>query len=101
MSIKNNYAEAANHVADFLKTFYVSNPNGSKEYVYSDQVANLSRRRQVAITIKMDHVEQHDADLATQIENNTVRYQKIFAEVIDEYIKELLGSNEVSQIEII
>jgi DNA replication licensing factor MCM7 len=97
MAIK-DYDEAKARVVDFIKTFYVSDSQGVKEYVYSDQVASISRRRQVAIYIKLDHVVQHDADLATEIENNTVRYQKIFANVIDEYVKELLGDNPVSQI---
>lgn len=94
MAIK-DYDDAKARVGDFIKTFYVSAANGGKEYVYSDQVANISRRRQVALTIDMDHVTQHDSDLATAVEHNSVRYQKLFADVVDEYIKELLGENEV------
>lgn len=97
MAIK-DYDEAKSRVLEFLKTFFVTGSDGIKVYTYSDQVANLSQRRQVVLTVKLDHVVQHDADLATAIENNTVRYQRIFADAIDDYIKELLADNEVNRL---
>lgn len=94
MAIK-DYDDAKARAVDFIKTFAVNAPSGVKEFVYSDQVASISRRRQVALYIKMDHILEYDADLAAAIEHNTVRYQKIFGDVVDDYIKELLGENEV------
>lgn len=44
----------------------------------------------------MDHIAQHDAELAAAIESNTVHYQKIFADVIDDYIKKRFADNGVN-----
>ncbi|KAI6191751.1 DNA replication licensing factor MCM7 [Aphelenchoides bicaudatus] len=93
MPIK-DYDDAKTRASDFIKTFYVAGQNGIKEYTYSDQVANISQRRQISLTVKMEHITQHDPELATAVESNTVRYQKIFADVIDDYVKELLADNE-------
>ncbi|KAI6244186.1 DNA replication licensing factor MCM7 [Aphelenchoides fujianensis] len=86
-----DYADAQGQISDFVRTFCVTNEQGGKEYVYSDQVAAIARRRQVAVYVKMDHVQQHDEDLHNAIDRNAFRFQKIFADVIDDYAHELLG----------
>lgn len=89
------YTEAKQRVADFLRNFYQSDGDGIKTYVYSDQTLQIAQRKQIALHVALDDVQLHDPDLKTEIEGNTRRYQKIFAEAIDEYIKELMGSEEV------
>ena len=95
MAVK-DYEDAKKRAGDFVRTFAVNKPpDGVKEFVYSDQVVSITRRKQLALYVQMDHVKTHDEDLHAAIEGNTLRYQKIFAEAIDEYISELRGGEEV------
>lgn len=95
MAVK-DYEEAKKRAGDFVRTFAVKPTDGTKEFVYSDQIVSITRRKQVALYVNMDHVKTHDEELHAAIEGNTLRYQKIFAEAIDDYIEELRGGEEVS-----
>ncbi|KAI6205331.1 DNA replication licensing factor MCM7 [Aphelenchoides besseyi] len=93
MSSIKDYDDAKTRLSNFVRSFYVTSDQGVKVYVYSDQVAAISRRRQIAIYVKMDDIHQFDEELHEVIDSNTLRYQKIISEVIDEYARELLGDD--------
>uniref|UniRef100_H2Z691 DNA replication licensing factor MCM7 n=1 Tax=Ciona savignyi TaxID=51511 RepID=H2Z691_CIOSA len=46
----------------------------------------LAHREQVALTIDLDDLKEYDSDLVENVLENTLRYQKIFADVVEELL---------------
>ena len=47
---------------------------------------NLAHREQVALTVDLDDVSDHDPDLSDAIVENTRRYVGLFADVVQELL---------------
>lgn len=47
---------------------------------------NVANREQTAIYIALDDVSEYSDELATAIESNASRYQKLFAECVDKLL---------------
>ena len=46
----------------------------------------IAHREQVALTIDLDDINEHDPDLATAIGENTRRYIQLFADAVQEIL---------------
>ena len=63
-----------------IQTFLLNN----RKYV--NEMRNIAKRLVTYINIQLGDVEIEDVDLATNIRKNTRRYQKLFFDVIDEFL---------------
>ncbi|CAD5229287.1 unnamed protein product [Bursaphelenchus okinawaensis] len=94
MGVIKNYDEAKTRINDFLQNFYKSDEDGNKNFVYADKVTDLAARKFVALYVELADVNVHDPDLKNEIQNNTRRYQKLFAQCIDGMIEKILDTME-------
>ena len=51
---ENDYEKAKERIEDFLRHFYSEDDNGLKVFTYSDQIAKLAQRQQIALYIDQD-----------------------------------------------
>ena len=81
-----DYAAEKEKLRAFLAEFYTDAEDGGKDFKYGQQLVRLAHREQVALTIDMDDVSDHDPELAEAIIENTRRYVQLFAEVVQEML---------------
>lgn len=93
-----DYDKASEHITDFLRNFYVEDSDEQKTFPYAEQINSLALREQVALYIDMDHVSEHNAELALNIQQNSIRYRRLFCEAIDALVEEFRGENEVGSL---
>lgn len=98
MSKAIDYDEEKKKIIDFLRTFYQDLPDGTKNFVYSDQILSISRRDQVALFINLEDVHNEYPELADAIRQNTSRYHTLFCDAVDDIVHELIGDQDVSPI---
>ncbi|XP_041482371.1 DNA replication licensing factor mcm7-like [Lytechinus variegatus] len=71
----------------FLTDFYVDGGRkGKKNFKYAQQLVSIAHREQVALTIDLDDVSEHDPELAEAIVENTRRYIQLFADAIHDLL---------------
>ncbi|XP_072180033.1 DNA replication licensing factor mcm7-A-like [Diadema setosum] len=71
----------------FLTDFYVSGGRkGKKEFRYAQQLVKIAHREQVALTIDLDDVAEHDPELAEAIVENCRRYVQLFADAVQDML---------------
>lgn len=46
----------------------------------------LAHREQVELSVELDDLQEFDADLAESVQQNTLRYQRLFADVVEELL---------------
>ncbi len=51
---------------------------------------------EVALYINLEDVHTHDPELVDSIQENARRYHQLFADAIDQLIRETIGDREVS-----
>ncbi|KAG5452809.1 DNA replication licensing factor mcm7-A [Clonorchis sinensis] len=83
-----NYDEDKEHISVFLKTFNKIDEAGNKHFVYCEQLTNIANREQNVLYISLDDLSEFSSELSTAIEGNAVRYQRLFAEVIDKLLSD-------------
>ena len=81
-----NYDDEKAKIKSFLAEFYQRSQNGGKNFVYARQLTAIAHREQNAVTLELDHVQEHDPELAESISNNTRRYALLAAEAISEML---------------
>ncbi|CDS37822.1 DNA replication licensing factor mcm7 [Echinococcus multilocularis] len=70
----------------FLKEFFKAEADGRKHFPYLEQLHKIANRNQNVIRISLDDLWDVNEDLTTSVELNTVRFQKLFAEAIDDLL---------------
>ena len=58
------------------------------EFLICSTQKNLSHREQVSIYIDLDDVNTFDSELTELVKDNTLRYQSLFAEIIEALLPE-------------
>ena len=81
-----NYDDEKAKIKSFLAEFYQSNQNGGKDFTYARQLTAIAHREQASLTLELDHVQEHDPDLAEAISNNTRRYALLTSEAVSEML---------------
>ncbi|KER26590.1 hypothetical protein T265_13965 [Opisthorchis viverrini] len=81
-----NYDEDKEHMSVFLKTFNKIDDAGNKHFVYCQQLTNIANREQNVLYISLDDLSEFSSELSTAVEGNAVRYQRLFAEVVDKLL---------------
>ncbi|CEF67702.1 DNA replication licensing factor MCM7 [Strongyloides ratti] len=85
-----------NVLRDFFKSFYeeVSDGTGGKKkhFVYDEQISKLASRSSNVFYLALDDLNETNPDLVDKFSNNSVRFQRITNEVIDELINEKRGN---------
>uniref|UniRef100_A0A183SWJ1 DNA replication licensing factor MCM7 n=1 Tax=Schistocephalus solidus TaxID=70667 RepID=A0A183SWJ1_SCHSO len=90
-----NYDEDKREIQGFLREFYKAEPDGTKHFVYLEQLVQqhietkLANRSLNVLRVSLDDLWDTSEDLTSAVEFNTVRYQKLFAEAIDELLPDL------------
>lgn len=90
-----DYDKASEQITDFLSNYYVEDQDERKVFLYSDQISHIQQREKVALYIEMDHVSEHNAELAQNVQQNALRYRRLFCEAVDTLVEEKRGENEV------
>jgi len=97
-----DYELAKGRILDFLKDFSVEvEPSeqdkiGDEEmHVYQKQLESIKNREQVPLYVMLDDVHTFDPELCEWIEDNTFRFRTLFYDVIDKYLTELRGDEQV------
>ena len=81
-----NYDDEKSKIKSFLAEFYQRNQRGGKEFVYARQLTKIAHREQASLTLELDHVQEHDPDLAEAIRNNARRYTLLTSEAVSEML---------------
>lgn len=81
-----NYDDEKAKIKSFLAEFYQRRPAGGKNFVYARQLTAIAHREQAALTIELDHVQEHDPELAEAMVNNTRRYVLLTSEAVAEML---------------
>ncbi|XP_033100324.1 DNA replication licensing factor mcm7-A-like [Anneissia japonica] len=91
-----NYADDKETARTFLAEFYTdAGKSGGKVFKYANTLTKIAHREEVAMTIELDDVAEHDGDLAEAIADNTCRYVKIFADAIQEMLPDYKDKDAV------
>ena len=81
------HEEAKTRIKSFLAEFHLRDPkNGRKDFVYAQQLTKIAHREQVAVTVDLEHVQDHDPELAEAIRNNARRYVLLTSEAVSEML---------------
>ncbi|CAD6195880.1 unnamed protein product [Caenorhabditis auriculariae] len=80
-------------VRDFLDNYYTEDDDGAKVFVYRDETMQLAQRDKVEMVVRLEHVREHDPELADSITSNAKRYVKLFNEIIQAMIMTFRGDN--------
>nr|CAB3263696.1 DNA replication licensing factor mcm7-B [Phallusia mammillata] len=87
MEKKRDYAAEKERCKTFLSEFCQSDESGNgKSFKYGQILTKLAHREQVSLTVDLDDLQEFDADLAENVVQNTLRYQRLFADVIEELL---------------
>jgi len=78
--------EAKSRLKSFLIEFCIRDSRGKKDHVYGHQLTKIANRDQVELTIDLEHVQEHDPQLAEAIRNNVRRYVLLSSEAIAEML---------------
>ena len=81
-----NYDDEKAKIKSFLAEFYQRGQNGNKNFAYAQQLTLIAHREQNSLTLELDHVQEHDPELAESIANNTRRYALLAAEAVSEML---------------
>ncbi|KAL5107545.1 DNA replication licensing factor mcm7-A [Taenia crassiceps] len=81
-----DYDSDKKEIQSFLKEFYKAEADGKKYFPYLEQLHKVANRNQSVIRISLDDLWDVNEDLTTAVELNTVRFQKLFAEAIDDLL---------------
>ncbi|CAH8656194.1 unnamed protein product [Heterobilharzia americana] len=81
-----DYEEDKKTCSQFLRFYSRIDSCGNKHFVYSEQLSRIANREQSVLYVSLDDLAEQSIDLVEIIECNAVRYQKLFAEVIDELL---------------
>lgn len=85
-----SYEEAKTRLKSFLAEFHLRDDSNrrrpKKDFVYAQQLTKIAHRDQVALTIDLDHVAEHDPSLAEAIRNNVRRYVLLASEAVQEML---------------
>ncbi|CAI2738176.1 unnamed protein product, partial [Dicrocoelium dendriticum] len=92
-----NYDEDKERISDFLRTFCRTSESGIKHFIYSEQLTIIANREQIALYISLSDLSDHSVELAEAVEANVLRYQKLFAEVVDRLLPDYRTSELVPQ----
>ncbi|CAL8094133.1 unnamed protein product [Calicophoron daubneyi] len=92
-----NYDSDKESIREFLRSFNKLDENDNKHFVYSEQLTFVANREQTALYISLDDLAEYSEELAEAVESNTLRYQKLFAEVIDGLLPEYRSADVVPQ----
>lgn len=85
-----NFFHSLERCRRFLNEFQTPDsvdPN-IKFFKYGQILTKLAHREEVCLQIDLDDVADFDSDLASEIVNNTLRYQKLFADVTEKLLPE-------------
>lgn len=85
-----DYGEIKDRCRKFLTEFN-SNDGGSnnqKCFKYGEMLKNLAHRDEVGMFIDLDDVAEYDSELSDLIKENALRYQKLFAETVEQLLPE-------------
>jgi len=87
-----DYAPVKDRIRSFLTEFNTqatdSDGISRKCFKYGEILKNLSHREQVSIYIDLDDVNTFDSELTELVKDNTLRYQSLFAEIIEALLPE-------------
>nr|CAH8872700.1 unnamed protein product [Trichobilharzia regenti] len=81
-----DYEEDKKKIEEFLRFFSQPDECGDKYFVYSEQLTLIANREQSVLYVSLDDISEYAPELAEAIEFNAVRYQKLFAETIDQLL---------------
>lgn len=81
-----DYQSELDKIKTFLREFYKDGEDGGKDFVYGQQLVKIAHREQVALTIDIEDVTEHDPDLAQAMIENTRRYINLFADAVQELL---------------
>ncbi|XP_039249876.2 DNA replication licensing factor mcm7-like [Styela clava] len=82
---KRDYPSEKDKVKRFLGEFCQDDGSG-KCFKYGKALTEVAHRERVEVTIDLDDIAEYDPELAESIIENTLRYQRIFADAIDELL---------------
>ncbi|VDM18138.1 unnamed protein product [Hydatigera taeniaeformis] len=88
-----DYEADKKEIQGFLREFHKAEADGGKRFPYLEQLHKIANRTQNVIRISLDDLWDVSEDLTTAVELNTVRFQKLFAEVIDDLLLDYRGSD--------
>lgn len=83
-----DYQAQRDKIRTFLSEFYLDSDDGGKDFIYGQQLTQLAHRDQVSMTIELDDVSDYDADLGEAVLENSKRYERMFADVVQEMLPE-------------
>jgi len=81
-----NYDDEKAKIKSFLAEFYQRSQKGGKNFIYARQLTAIAHREQASLTLELDHVQEHDPELAEAIVNNTRRYAVLTSEAVSEML---------------
>ncbi|XP_071159083.1 DNA replication licensing factor mcm7-like [Mytilus galloprovincialis] len=81
-----DYQAELDKIKTFLREFYKDGDDSGKDFVYGQQLVRIAHREQVALTIDIEDVQEHDPDLALAMVENTRRYINLFADAVQEIL---------------
>ncbi|KAL3319977.1 Mcm2-7 hexameric complex component [Cichlidogyrus casuarinus] len=89
------YDEDKDCIKNFIKEFNKTDDDGSKRFTYMDALQQIASRNSAVFQVSIEDVETYDPDLASGIIRNTVRYQKLIAQVVDSILLDLRPAHHV------
>ncbi|VDP93391.1 unnamed protein product [Echinostoma caproni] len=95
-SAPRNYDEDKDLITEFLRTFNKIDSNGNKHFLYSEQMTNVANREQTVMYVALDDVADFSEELASAVESNAARYQKLFAECVDKLLPDFRTVDEIT-----
>ncbi|CAK8686982.1 DNA replication licensing factor mcm7-like [Clavelina lepadiformis] len=86
---KRDYAAEKERCKNFLSEFCQDDESGTgKCFKYGQILTKLAHREQVELSVDLDDLQEYDADLSESIQENTLRYQRLFADVVEELLSD-------------
>ena len=81
------YDEAKTRLKAFLAEYHTRDPKtGKKDFVYARQLTAISHRDQVELSVDIDHLADHDPELADAVRSNVRRYVLLTSEAVSEML---------------
>ena len=86
---RRNYDEDKAKLKSFLAEFHtVDEDTGRKNFVYARLLTAVAHREAVAVTVDLEHLREHDPDLAEAVADNARRYALLVSDAVWELLPE-------------
>ncbi len=83
---RRNYDDDKAKLKSFLAEFHTTDSDGKKDFVYARLLTRVAHREEVAVTIDLDHLREHDPELAEAVTANARRYALLASDAVWEML---------------